>query len=74
VIKTGEKFRTGGYTFCTLHHTLLLGTSKKDDEIGDGVARTGGMRNGYNIIGKREGKRQLGRRLRKREDNIKIDF
>jgi hypothetical protein len=38
------------------------------------VARIGGTRNAYNIfVGKREGKRPLGRSTRSWEDNIRID-
>jgi hypothetical protein len=39
------------------------------------VARMGEKRNGYRIlVGKPEGKRQLGRPRRRWVDNIKIDF
>jgi hypothetical protein len=39
------------------------------------VARIGGMRNAYKIVvGKPEGKRPLGRPMRRLDDNIKMDL
>jgi hypothetical protein len=52
-----------------------LGDQIKEDEMGRHVIQLGDMRKAYIIlVGKPEGKRQLGRRSHRWEYNIKMDL
>jgi hypothetical protein len=53
----------------------LLGYQIKEDEVDWGVRRMGENRNVYRVlVGNTEGKRPLGRRRRRRENNTKLDL
>jgi hypothetical protein len=54
---------------------LFTGGEVEEDEMGGHVAGMGEKRNDYRLlVGKREGKRPLGRPRRRWVDNIKIDL
>ena len=60
------------FMICTLHQILIK--SRRMRCVGH-VARMGERRGAYRVlVGKREGKRPLGRPRRSWEDNIKVDL
>jgi hypothetical protein len=62
------------FIICTLHKIFIRVIKSRRIRWARHVARMGEMRNGHILFGKPEGTRPLGRRMRRWEENIKMDL
>jgi hypothetical protein len=70
----GEDYITRNLVICT-HHQILFGDQIEENEMGVTRSTYGERRDAYRILVDRsEGRRPLGRLMRIKEDNIKMDL